>query len=278
MIANRIDRKFSELKEKKLKAFVPFIMAGDPGLSVTEKLVLELDRQGASVIELGVPFSDPLADGPTIQRSAERALKKKISVDAVLNLIKSIRRKTDTPIVLLIYCNLIHHYGADRFVKRAVSCGADGVVIPDLPFEESGNLRRLAKKESLAVINLAAPTSSDARLKKICGSSNGFVYYVSITGTTGARKTLSAESLKGIRRVKKISKKPVCVGFGISSPEQARKISKIADGVIIGSAIIKIIEKSSDRTMVKDVGIFAGSITKALNSKFEARNPKRKEE
>lgn len=252
---NRIDKKFTELRKKKKKAFVAFIMAGDPKLDITKKLVFELEKSGADIIELGVPFSDPLADGPTIQRSSERALKNKINIDSVCNLVKNVRLQTQIPIAFLTYYNLIHHYGLKRFVEKAASSGVDGVIIPDLPPEESFELRRIAKKHKFSIIHLAAPTSSDKRLRKISEVSTGFIYYVSLTGTTGAREELSVKISGSLSRLKRITKKPVCVGFGISTPQQVKSISKIADGVIVGSAIIKVIEKNiAKRDLVEKVG------------------------
>ncbi len=254
---NRIDKKFKELKKKRKKAFIAFIMAGDPSLTITKKLIFELEAKSVDIIELGVPFSDPLADGPTIQRSSERALKHKITLDSVSNLVKSIRFYTQIPIVFLTYYNLIHHYGLKEFIQKASSSGVDGVIIPDLPPEESKELRLIARKKRFSIIHLLAPTSSKERIKRIASASTGFIYYVSLTGTTGARKALPKEIPASLKRLKKMTKMPLCVGFGISTPEQVKSISKLADGVIVGSAIIKVIEKNiKNRNLVKKVGNF----------------------
>jgi len=254
---NRIEKKFKELQKKRKKAFIAFIMAGDPNLSITKDLIFELEKQGADIIELGVPFSDPLADGPTIQRSSERALKNKITLDSVSNLVRNVRSKSQIPIVFLTYYNLLYHYGLQKFIHKAKSSGVDGVIIPDLPPEESGELRRIAKKNKFSIIHLMAPTSSTKRIKMIADASTGFIYYVSLTGTTGARKELPKEISNSLRKIKRMTKKPVCVGFGISKPEQVRSISKLADGVIVGSAIIKVIEQNiGKRALVKKVGGF----------------------
>jgi len=258
---NRIDKKFRELKRQRKKAFIAFIMAGDPSLSITKKLMLELDEKGASIIELGVPFSDPLADGPVIQKSSQRGLKAGANLDRVFNLVRNARLEIKTPIVFLIYYNLIFHYGIEKFVKHSVEAGIDGVVVPDLPPEESKELRVLAKKYNLSVIHLLAPTSSSNRIKKINNASTGFIYYVSITGTTGARKKLPKELFDSLRKVKKLTKKPICVGFGISNREQVKEIQKIADGVIVGSAIIKVIEENvGKKDIVEKVGRFVGKL------------------
>jgi len=260
---NRIDKKFKELKKKRKKAFIAFIMAGDPTLGITEKLIFELEEQGVDIVELGIPFSDPLADGPTIQRSSERALKKKINIDSVFKLVRNVRLRTVLPIVFLTYYNLIYHYGLERFVRNAKAGGVDGVVIPDLPPEESGRLRRIARRRNFSIIHLLAPTSSRKRIKMIADASTGFIYYVSLTGTTGARKKLPQELSGSLRRIKRMTKKPVCVGFGISRPGQVRSISRLADGVIVGSAIIKVIEKNINKKgLVKKVGRFVKSLDK----------------
>lgn len=258
---NRIEKKFKELKKRHEKAFIAFIMAGDPTIGVTKKLIFELQAKGADIIELGVPFSDPLADGPTIQRASERALKKKVNIDLVCGLVKSVRLKTDIPIAFLTYYNLIHHYGLERFVQKAKSSGVDGVIIPDLPPEESQRLRRIAKKKNFSMVHLAAPTSSKKRLKKIADASTGFIYYVSLTGTTGVRKKLPKEIFSSLKKIKRITKKPVCVGFGISRGEQIKAISRTSDGVIVGSAIIKVIERNQRaKDLVKKVGKFVGGL------------------
>ncbi|MBU4343203.1 MAG: tryptophan synthase subunit alpha [Candidatus Omnitrophica bacterium] len=259
---NRIDKKFKELKKRRKKAFVAFIMAGDPSIAITKKLVFELERQGADIIELGVAFSDPLADGPAIQRSSERALKKKVNLDVVCRLVKEIRQKTQIPIAFLTYYNLLYHYGLERFAEKAKSSGVDGVIVPDLPPEESGELRRIAKKKGFSLIHLLAPTSSRQRIKMIANTSTGFIYYVSLTGTTGVRKELPKELSSSLRLIKRLTKKPVCVGFGISTPQQVKAVSRLTDGVIVGSAIIKMIEKNiGKQRLVENVGKFVRRLT-----------------
>ncbi|MDP2910932.1 MAG: tryptophan synthase subunit alpha [Candidatus Omnitrophota bacterium] len=258
---NRIDLKFKELRKQGKKAFIPFIMAGDPSLAVTKKIIFELDRQGADIIELGVPFSDPIADGPTIQKASERGLKSKTTLTMVFNLVRNVRYEIQTPIVFLIYYNLVFHYGLERFVNSAVHSGVDGVVIPDLPLEESKELCKIAKKNKFSIIHLLAPTSSNDRIKKVSSASSGFIYYVSLTGTTGARKKLPKELGASLKSIKNITKIPICVGFGISTREQVREVQKIADGAIVGSAIVKIIEKNiGKKDLVKKTGNFVRNI------------------
>ncbi len=258
---NRIDKKFRELREKNKKAFIAFIMAGDPSLGVTKKLIFELSSKGADIIELGVPFSDPMADGPTIQKSSERGLKSKTTLASVFNLVRNARLQIETPIVFLIYYNLVFHYGLEKFVRDASFSGVDGVVIPDLPPEESKELRKIAKKKGFSIIHLLAPTSSIDRIKKVASASSGFIYYVSLTGTTGARKKLAADIGANLRSIKNITKIPVCVGFGISTPDQVKEIQKVSDGAIVGSAIIKIIENNiGKKDLVKKVGNFVKTL------------------
>ena len=260
-MTNRIDKKFKELKKKNKKAFIAFIMAGDPSLAITKKLIHELADSGADIIELGVPFSDPIADGPTIQKAAERGLKSKTTLPGVFNLVRNAGLYLETPIVFLIYYNLVFHYGLEKFVKDAVKSGVDGVVIPDLPPEESKELCKIAKKKRFSIIHLLAPTSSIERIKKVAKASTGFIYYVSLTGTTGARKKLPKELSASLKKVKHITRTPVSVGFGISTRAQVKAVQKIADGAIVGSAIVKVIEKNiGKKDLVKKAGNFVKNL------------------
>lgn len=254
---NRIDVKFRELKRSKKKAFIAFITAGYPSLAATGKLICELERSGVDIIELGVPFSDPLADGTTIQRASERSLKNGTRLLDIICLTKSIRRTCKIPIVLMSYFNPIYAYGLKRFVKDAHNSGVDGVIISDMPPEESGELSGYAAQYDFAMIFLAAPTSTAKRLALIAKASKGFIYYVSLTGVTGARKELPKDIAAGLRRIKTLTRKPLCVGFGISTPKQAEALSKIADGIIVGSAIVKVIEANiGSKNLVSRVGKF----------------------
>lgn len=258
---NRIDLKFKELKREKKKAFIAFIMAGDPSLKITKELIFELEKQRADIIELGVPFSDPIADGTTIQKASERGRKSKTTLTSVFNLVRNVRLQIETPIVFLIYYNLVFHYGLEKFINAAVDSGVDGVVIPDLPPEESKELCKIAKKKRFSIIHLLAPTSSIDRIKKVARASSGFIYYVSLTGTTGARKKLPEELEVKLKNIKNITKIPICVGFGISTHEQVREVQKISDGAIVGSAIIKVIEKNiGKKDLVKKVRNFVRTL------------------
>ncbi len=264
-IYTRIDKKFESLKESGKKAFVAFITAGDPTLKATVKIVLELEESGADIIELGIPFSDPMADGVVIQKSSERAIKKGATLKGVLNCLKEIREKSEIPIVLFGYYNPIFTYGVSKFAKDAKRAGADGVLIVDLPPEESEELDVHLRAQDLELIRLVTPTSDLSRMKYISSGAKGFLYYVSVTGVTGARKAVPGDLKKSVNKLKSVSNVPIVVGFGVSTPEQARSVSKLSDGVVVGSAIIKVIEKNGkSKTVHKSAGRFVKSLTKAM--------------
>lgn len=254
---SRIEQKFKELKKQEKKAFIVFITAGYPNLGVTEKLILEFAKRGVDIIELGVPFSDPMADGPLIQESSRVALENRINLPIILNLVRKVRRKCDIPLCLMTYYNPIFCFGEERFVKQAVSCGVDGVIIADLPPEEGRCFIRLANKYKLNIACFISPTTSLTRIKFISSISKGFIYYVSLTGVTGPRQRLPSDLVINLKLIKKYTHKPVCVGFGVAHPKCVRQIYKIADGVIVGSAIIKKIRENIGRgDLVKRVGEF----------------------
>lgn len=214
-------------------------MAGDPDLKKTESLIYLLEECGADIIELGVPFSDPLADGPTIQRAAERALRGGTTLTKVISLVASVRKKTGIPIVLMTYYNPVFKYGEKKFVADAVKAGVDGAVIPDLPPDEAEGFIRETRAQGFATIFLLAPTSTKKRIRLVARKSSGYIYYVSMTGITGARLKLDSTIEQMIRKIRTVSKKPVCVGFGVSNPREARAVAGLGDGVIIGSAIVR---------------------------------------
>lgn len=238
-MATKITTAFNRLKTENKKAFIPYIMAGDPDLNTTRERVLMLEKCGADIIELGVPFSDPLADGPTIQRAAERALNAGVTLKKIIPLVKKIRQQTQIPIVLMTYYNPVFKYGEKQFIEDAVNAGVDGVIIPDLPPDEASDFKGLSRKSNLDTIFLAAPTSTENRVKKIIAASSGFIYYVSITGITGSKLVLHETFMEHLALIRKLTSKPIAVGFGVSTPEEAYKVSRVADGVIIGSAIVK---------------------------------------
>ncbi len=230
---------FNLLNAQNKKAFIPYIMAGDPDLDTTKNHVMMLEECGADIIELGVPFSDPLADGPTIQRAAERALQAGVTLRKIIPFVKNLRQHTEIPIVLMTYYNPIFKYGEKQFIEDAVNAGVDGVIIPDLPPDEATDFIYLSRKSNLDTIFLVAPTSTENRVKKIIAASRGFIYYVSITGTTGAKLVLHETFMEHLALIRSHTSKPIAVGFGVSTPDEAYKVSRVADGVIIGSAIVK---------------------------------------
>jgi len=264
---SRISEKFRELKKKKRIALIPFITAGDPDLKTTKTLVLEMERRGADIIELGVPFSDPIADGPTIQEADIRALKHRTSLKDVLDLVKDLRKKTEVPLVLMTYYNLLYKYGIERFVIQAKRNGVDGVIAADLPVEEASELKKYARGSNLDTIFLASPTSPSQRLKLIAKESRGFIYYVSLAGVTGAREKLAENLIFSLKRLKRLTNKPIAVGFGISKPEHIRRIKRYAKGAVVGSAIISVIEKNlKSKNLVKKIGDFVERLAQACES------------
>lgn len=265
---NRIKKTFNRLKRNKSKAFIVYITAGYPSLSRTERIVLELEKSGVDIIEIGIPFSDPMADGLTIQRSSERSLAAGTTLKKILKNVKDIRKKSQIPIVVMSYLNPVYRYGIKRFVKDAVECGIDGAIFPDLPPEEASEFEKAAKDKDFYIIFLASPTSTPERIKAIAKHSKGFIYYVSLTGITGARNTLPPYISQNIRNIKRLTRKPVCVGFGVSNEKQARIISSVADGVIVGSAVIDVISKYEGKgTLEKAIGQFTSRLAEAVHRK-----------
>lgn len=253
---------FRKTIEESRMALIPYITAGDPGLSQTERLVLTFAENGADIVELGVPFSDPLADGPTIQRASERSLKKGTTLRRILAVVEKIREKSGVPIILMSYYNPILKMGLNAFAKRAVTAGVDGVIIPDLPPEEAGGWIKSARSAKLATIFLIAPTSTEERIQKIARVSRGFIYYVSLTGVTGVRKNLQQDVRQRLNLIRRFTKLPLCVGFGISKPEHVRQLAKGAGGVIVGSALVNLIEQSRSMDLHINVGRFIQSLKK----------------
>jgi tryptophan synthase alpha chain len=242
----RISAKFQELKSLGKKAFIPFIVAGDPDLETTIKLVLELEQAGSHVIELGVPFSDPVADGPTIQKASGRALKNNYGISDYLQAVREIRKGSEVPIMLFSYLNPVYQYGLEKLAGDAKSAGVDGALITDITPEESDSYRNFMEKNELDCIFLAAPTSGPERIAKIAAVSSGFVYVVSRAGVTGAQQEVSDTVLPTVERVRQCTSLPVAVGFGISKPEQVQAVWKIADGAVVGSAIVAEMEQIKD--------------------------------
>jgi len=242
---NRISQKFKTLRKANKKALIPFITAGDPDLRTTEELIYTLEKSGADIIELGVPFSDPSADGPVIQAASERALKNKVTLDGVLNLVSRVRKKSQIPLLLMGYYNPLLQMGLETVAAKAAKAGVDAFLIVDLPPEESGDLRKELKKQDIALVHLLAPTSDETRIKLAAKSATGFIYYVSLTGITGAKLNFNSAIGTQVEKIRQHTKLPIAVGFGISKPEDVKKIAPFADGVVVGSALVKLIAENS---------------------------------
>ena len=263
---SRLDATFTALRARHERALVAYFTAGDPSLALTRKLVGEAARRGADVIELGIPFSDPLADGPVIQRATQRALAAGVTLPRVLELVREMRGEVSAPLVFLTYYNPILAFGLKAFCQTSVEAGIDGVIVADLPPEESGPLRAEAMAAGLDLVHLVAPTSTPERMRKIARASEGFVYMVSLTGVTGERTALATEELaQQLRALRAITTKPVCVGFGIGTPEQAALVGQLADGVVVGSAIVRLVERhASSAELLNRVGDFIAGLKAPL--------------
>lgn len=254
---SRIEATFETLLNRRSKALIPYITAGDPDIETTKRLVEAMEQNGADIIELGVPFSDPLADGTTIQRASQRALQRGIDLATILKAVAEIRRESSIPLVLMTYYNPVLRYGIERFVHQASGAGVDGVILPDLPPEEAEEFLELAKPRDFDLIFLVAPTSTPERIRLVDQYSSGFIYCVSLTGVTGARGEIYRGLSDFIKGVRAHTDKPLAIGFGISTPKQAGEVARIADGVIVGSAIVDLIERTRDiKDGLKRVGRF----------------------
>jgi tryptophan synthase alpha chain len=255
----RIDHTFREARRAGRKVLIPYVMAGDPDLATTRLLVPALERAGADVVELGIPFSDPIADGPVILRAGMRALVHDTSLAEVIRAVADIRKSCAVPIVLMSYYNPILQYGDAAFARDAAAAGVDGVIVPDLPPEEGSELIRAGRKHGLATVFLLAPTSDAGRIAKVARLSTGFIYYVSLTGITGSRLADSHDVAEHLERIRAASDNPVAVGFGIATPEQARAVGRLADGVIVGSALVQVIEGEVEADAGPDQVVAAAS-------------------
>ena len=259
---NRIEKTLAELKAKGEKALITFVTAGDPDLETTEKLVLEMFDNGTDIVEIGVPFSDPVAEGKVIQAASLRSLAHGTNLTEIFGTVENLRKKTDKPLILMMYVNTIFRFGTERFFTLCREKGVDGVIVPDLPFEEKDEIRSFAEDNEIIPISLVAPTSHQ-RIESIASDAQGFLYCVSSTGVTGTRSKFSTNFDEFFGEIKKSCKVPAMVGFGISNPEQAAKMGSYCDGVIVGSAVVKIIAEYG-RDSVKKVGEFVRSIKDAL--------------
>ena len=267
MAHGRIAEKFGELRARNEAALIPFIMAGDPSMETTARLVLELEARGADIVELGVPFSDPMADGPANQRAGARGLKAGATLPAVLSMVAELRKKTFIPLILFGYYNPILHYGCERLCADASRAGVDGLLALDLPPEEAAELAKPARANGLDIIYLLAPTTPLERSRMVARSASGFLYYVSVTGVTGARTRLADDLEANVRQLRGVTDLPIGVGFGISQPEQAAEVAAFADAVIVGSAISLLIEANAgSEGLVAAVGEFAGALKSAMRA------------
>ena len=263
---NRILKQIKRAQKQGGKLFCAFVTLGYPSLPFTEKLIEKIARAGADMIELGFPFSDPLADGPTIQFSSEAALRRGVQFKDAFALVKRLRRKgCEIPIIFFGYLNPIYHYGIERFSAKVKEAGFDGLIVPDLLPEEEKPLSRACRLQGLYQIYLVAPTTETKRVRLIARKSQGFVYYVSLRGVTGARKALADDIRKNLSRIRPLIKKPILIGFGISSPEHAKALGALSDGIIVGSAIVEKIRKSGGRA--EPVAGFVKQMARALKGK-----------
>jgi tryptophan synthase alpha chain len=257
---SRIEAKFAELKGRGETALVTFVTAGDPDLAATEEIVLQLERSGCDLIELGVPFSDPMADGPTIQLSSERALASGTTLPGILDLVSRLRTRTQVPIVLMGYFNPIFIYGAERFAVDAAAAGVDGLLVVDLPPEEAAELKGATDQAGLDLIFLLTPTSDSSRVEAVSRLGRGFIYYVSVAGVTGARSAVADTLAARVTSVRSELNLPLVVGFGISDPSQAAQVAKVADGVVVGSALVKYFERYQGAQLLQELGAFVADL------------------
>jgi tryptophan synthase alpha chain len=260
---SRIAETFARLEQERKRALIPFITAGDPDLKTTRDLLVELARAGASLIELGVPFSDPMADGPVIQRASMRALRNGIDVAKILDVIREVRQETDIPLVLFSYFNPLLQFGAERLSEEGRRAGVDGVLVTDLVTEEAGEFAVTLAKNDLDCIFLVAPTSTDERLRLIAERASGFIYAVSRTGVTGAQAEVSTEAERLVARVRDVTDLPIAVGFGISAPAHVREVWRFADAAVVGSAVVAEIERLDG---APDIVNQVGNLVRALLS------------
>jgi tryptophan synthase alpha chain len=264
---NRIEERFAQLKRTGKKGFIVYIGAGDPNLAATRELALAFDQAGVDILELGVPFSDPLADGLVNQLAAQRGLESKTTPPKLLETIMAIRKQSEIPVVLYIYFNLIHKVGMEKFIRDAAKAGVDGLLVLDLPPEESDNYEALMKQAGLCHIYLVAPTTPEERMEFIVKRGSGFIYYISREGVTGMQTQVATNLASQVAKIRAHTKLPVAVGFGVSNPEQAKLVAQNADAVVVGSAVVnQIAEYGKSKDLVKRVGKFVKSLADAVKS------------
>jgi len=263
---SRIVQRFSDLRAKKEKALICFLTAGDPSLEKTREIILGMEAAGVDCVEIGVPFSDPTADGPIIQAASQRALKNGATLAGILAMIDALRKSSEIPIVLFGYYNPILSYGPERFAARAKEAGVDGILVVDLPPEEASELRQYTDPQGIDFISLIAPTTSTERVRQIAAHATGFLYYISVTGVTGTAKPQVEEVRKDVERIRKVTQLPLAIGFGISTPQQAKEMAPHADAIVVGSAVVKMIAENSQRNdLVAVVSQYAKEMKKAIS-------------
>ena len=266
---NRIDQLFAKLRSEGRRALMPFLTAGDPDLETTSALVREVLDRGAHMVELGIPYSDPIADGPVIAASYTRALNRKIKLDSIFSAVETLRidKSLTAPIVTMVSYAIVHRHGVIKYLDRASSSGVDGLIVPDLPVEEAVDLCQLARERSLSLIQLVTPTTPRDRALKIVESTTGFLYYVSVAGVTGERRAMPTDLAENVSWLRSRTDLPVCIGFGISGPEQIHQLAPLADGLIVGSALVRRLENAASRPraeVVSDIGQFVAELVAAL--------------
>jgi len=275
---NRIDTLFSKLRGEDRRALMPFITAGDPDLPTTALLIAELVNRGAHLVEVGIPYSDPIADGPVIAASYHRALERGVKVAHIFQTLRTLRaegsaRFNETPIVSMVSYAIVHRLGTDRYLNDAATAGLDGLIVPDLPMEESAALMDKATRRGLKLIQLITPTTPRERAIQITRSTTGFIYYVSVAGITGERKSLPADLVETVAWLRTQTDLPICIGFGIAGPDQVRQLTPVADGLIVGSAIVRRLGEAIHHTrteVIRDIGQFVAELARAM----ETSNPK----
>lgn len=264
-----IDTLFTQLRARGQKALMPFITAGDPDLDFTAALLQEVIKRGGSLCELGIPYSDPIADGPVIQASYTRALEKKVKLDAILSTLARTAPQLTAPVVTMVSYAIVHRHGLERYVADAKAAGAAGAIVPDLPVEEAEPLANICCKSEFSLIQLVTPTTPRERAIRIANSSSGFLYYVSVTGITGERRDLPPELIDNVAWLRKQTTLPICVGFGISQPEHLKLLAPVADGLIVGSAIVRRVAEADNKPreqVLRDVGDYVASLAAALKT------------
>ena len=268
-MGNRVVETFAALRERGGVAFMPFVTAGDPDFDATRALILELEKGGADLIELGIPFSDPIADGPTIQASFTRALAAGARVGDAFAMLRALREESSIPVLTMVSYSIVARVGAEVFMQQAAEAGADGAIIPDLPVEEAWEVIDVARALDLCTVFLAAPTTTPERREQVAQASTGFIYYISVAGTTGVRDHLPENLPQHVEELRGITDTPIAVGFGVSTPEQAAAVARIADGVIVGSAIVRRIAEHAEgerSVLLEHVGRFAATLADAVRS------------